>query len=43
MGTERGDHSGLMKKPRHSGGEYIKQEHEDKEKGQPSQRSSLID
>lgn len=37
MGTERGGCSRLMKTPRHGGGAYIKQEHENKEKGQPLQ------
>ena len=41
MGTERGGCSRLMKTPRRSGGAYIKQEHENKEKGQPLQWSTL--
>ena len=40
MGTERGGCSRLMKTPRHSGGAYIKQEHESKEE-RPLQQSSM--
>lgn len=32
MGTERGGCSRLIKTPRHGGGAYIKQEHENKRK-----------